>query len=203
MLVFSHFTKYFDTNGGLHMQISANHKILFNISPRGLVPGHFVPPNRWKFRTLVIFSKVFHRFRNILILHAHLGYAVCVFQLYALNSLFLGLESRLQQSLSGRQASCYRIIWYRLSLAWTQKISLQSHPVTCLSWLAVMGFRGWTGWAQYSHRSHQLAPMSPDKWNCENSRAFARKDLRFYDIMLRKSLYILHKSIDLLFIWNK
>ena len=53
---------------------------------------HFVPQNRWKFRSLVIFSKIFHRFHIILIWHDHLGYLYLNY--VAPKALFLGLDLR-------------------------------------------------------------------------------------------------------------
>ena len=50
-------------------------------------PGHFGPPNRTWFRSLVIFSNIFHWFHIILVLHAcwgvYLGVFQCVFPVAA------------------------------------------------------------------------------------------------------------------------
>ena len=56
--------------------------------------------------SLVIYSKIIDWFRIICILHAHLGYYLCVLQLCAPKALFLGLELRLPRSVLGCQRSC-------------------------------------------------------------------------------------------------
>ena len=85
-------------------------KVCWILASEAQFRGHFGPQTREQFRSLVIFSNIFHWFHIILALHAYLGYFYVHFNDVPQGpTIFLGVELWLQWILLGHQTFCFLV----------------------------------------------------------------------------------------------